>query len=556
MAKIIKSQRAPQWPCPPSADLPPKDISDELVDCYLRTIETVYRILHVPTFRRDYEALWTSNTDPDTAFLVQLKLVLAIGAITYDDRFSLRPSAIRWVYEAQSWLSEPKFKSRLNILTLQIHLLHLIAREATGVGEDLIWISAGELLRSAIYMGLHRDPARLPSMTTFAAEMRRRIWNTILELALQSSMASGGPPLFSLDDFDTEPPKNFDDDQLVAEDSVQKPEDEFTQISIAIFLRKTLPVRLAITKFLNELRSNGSYAETLHLDAELKVTYSTLHRRLRECDSSTDSTPPQFASNVVDLIMHRYFLSLHIPFFGPALKETAYAYSRRVVVENALKIWYAAYPSSSLTAAQSSGSTNMSDRTDLSRFAASGAGFYRTAAMQATLFIAVELRAQLQEEESLGPVPFRSDLLSVLDESKAWCLHCVENGETNVKGVLLQCLVITQIQGLIKRVGKDEMAQLLIKAVEHAVDTCLPILEEMVIHDQQEGLVGGSNQLPLKTSVEGDWDFIVSTKRPSFENRYLVDIPLQMSDSLFNFGNTDPMGWMFSDETAQAAPLW
>ena len=93
------------------ADLPPKYVADKPVDCYLRTTETIYRILHVPTLRRDYEALWVSDTEPDTVFLVQLKLVLAIGATTYDEQFSLRASAIQWLYEAQAWFSEPEFRS-------------------------------------------------------------------------------------------------------------------------------------------------------------------------------------------------------------------------------------------------------------------------------------------------------------------------------------------------------------------------------------------------------------------------------------------------------------
>lgn len=104
------------------ADLPPKDVADKLVDCYLQTTETIYRILHVPTLRRDYEALWVSDTEPDTVFLVQLKLVLAIGATTYDEQFSLRASAIQWVYGAQTWFSEPEFKSRLSIQALQTNI--------------------------------------------------------------------------------------------------------------------------------------------------------------------------------------------------------------------------------------------------------------------------------------------------------------------------------------------------------------------------------------------------------------------------------------------------
>jgi hypothetical protein len=94
LAKTIKSQRAPPCPSLARADLPSKDVADELVDCYLRAAETVYRILHVTSFKRDYDALWVSATEPDEAFLVQPKLVLAIGTITYDENFSLRASTI------------------------------------------------------------------------------------------------------------------------------------------------------------------------------------------------------------------------------------------------------------------------------------------------------------------------------------------------------------------------------------------------------------------------------------------------------------------------------
>jgi hypothetical protein len=100
------------------ADLPSKDVTDQLVDCYLRMTETVYRVLHVPTFRRDYEAIWVSDTELDTAFLIQLKLILTIRTITYNEHFSLYISAIKWVYETQTWCSVPEFKSRLSIQIL------------------------------------------------------------------------------------------------------------------------------------------------------------------------------------------------------------------------------------------------------------------------------------------------------------------------------------------------------------------------------------------------------------------------------------------------------
>lgn len=510
LAKVIKSQRAPPWPCPPTADLPPKNVADELVDCYLRTTETFYRILHVPNFKRDYEGLWVPDTPPDTAFLVQVKLVLAIGALTFDEHFSMRTSAIRWIYEAQTWLSGPKFKSRLGIQSLQTEILLLLARELVSIGGEPMWISAGALVRKAVFMGLHRDPTSLQISSNFAVEMRRRLWNTILEINLQSGLTSGGLPFISLDDFDTECPGNFDDDQLTTEAAVPKQGNEFTKVFIARALRKTFPIRLEVTKFLNNLKSQGTYEETLRLDAELRAAFKTLSPSLHTCSSSTGPSPSKFETRVVDFIMGRYISALHIPFFGPSLHEATYAYSRKVVIEISLKTWYAVYPSSSAMTDQPRNDTTWPQGDDLGRLVACGSGFSRTVAWQAAILIAVELRAQLQEDESLGLMPLRPDLLSVLDDAKTWCLQCIRAGEVNIKGYLLICILTAQIQGLRRGDGKEEIPRLVINSAEDAIESCLPILEGMTTWVVGDGLCETASNTPL--GIMEDWDFMVSKR--------------------------------------------
>lgn len=74
-----------------------------------------------------------------------------------------------------------------------------------------------------MYIGLHKDSTHLPKKTVFVAEMRRRLWNTILEVASQSGLISGTPPLVSPDGFDTASPENFDESDLLAEDELPKP---------------------------------------------------------------------------------------------------------------------------------------------------------------------------------------------------------------------------------------------------------------------------------------------------------------------------------------------
>lgn len=519
LGRLIKSRRAPPWPCPPSPILPSRAVADALVECYLNSSETVLRVLHIPSFRRDYEAVWDPNNNPDPAFLVQLKLVLAIGATTFDPTFSLRPCAMKWAYEGQTWLSAPEFKSRLGLPALQSSILLLLAREATGVGEDMVWATIGTTLRLAMYMGLHRDPEGLGprSTTPLIAEMRRRLWNTILEIALQAGLNSGGPVMINLDDFDTDPPGNFDDEQLTSQEGevpVPKPPDQFTQTTMAISLRSLFPQRLAIVKCLNDLSSTGAYTDTLKLDAELREGYKTLTRFLQACKTPTRG-PSDLELRAVDLLLRRYFIALHLPFFACALQETTFAFSRRVVVESALRLWRAVFP------VPLSLSDDANTEWDpLQRIAISGSGFFRIVAVQGFVAIAIELKTLLKEEESfgLGPVELRPDLLAALQDYKVWSWKSMETGETNTKGYLISCMIYAQVDAMRRGMNEEEAVAYVVKSAEDAEEKCLALFERIdaAARETQEALnsaidetMGGGMDLSPDFGVEG-WDYMVS----------------------------------------------
>jgi hypothetical protein len=80
--------------------------------------------------------------------------------------------AVRYVHEAAPLLISMPSKAQLTIPALQAMTLLCLAGEATGTGGDLVWISVGTLIRTAMYMGLHRDPLKLPKMTPLVSEMR------------------------------------------------------------------------------------------------------------------------------------------------------------------------------------------------------------------------------------------------------------------------------------------------------------------------------------------------------------------------------------------------
>ncbi|RGP58953.1 hypothetical protein FSPOR_11662 [Fusarium sporotrichioides] len=510
LGKRIKKLRAPEWPTLLTTHLVARVLSDSLVECYLGTIEKLYRILHIPTFKKRYNALWDSNNEPDREFLVHLRLVHALGATTYDENFSLRSSAIQWIYEAQTWISEPEFKSRLGIEFLQTNILLLLAREIVAVGGETLWIACGSLLRTAMSMGLHRDPTHLPQTPTFACEMRRRIWNTIIEMCLQSSMTSGGSPMISTEDFDTEPPGNFDDEQIMLENPTSRPDNVFTQTSTARAMRKTYPSRLKVSKLLNDLRQGDSYQETLRLDSELKVSYKEAIRTLQSSKKNGIS-PTQFELSAMDFIMRRYLGALHFPFFGISLTEPSYAFSRKMAVETAFRLWSIARRTAN-------------DNTEFARFVVCSSGFFRTSAWLASVILLLDLRNQVQEDDTFSSAPIHADVFNMMEDSKPWTLQCIEAGETNIKGHLITSLVSAQIKGIMSRVPKEELAQAMIHAGEEAAREALVVFESLAAQLEPDG--GEFQTLSDPVDFGEDWN-------------------LMLTDGFLNGGAADPMTWIF-----------
>ncbi|KAJ5931045.1 hypothetical protein N7466_006538 [Penicillium verhagenii] len=508
---MMKNQRTPPWPTAPLSELPPKELADTLVDNYIRTFESRYRVLHIPTFRRDYDAIWTTEV-PDVEFMLQVKLVMAIGAVVYDENYSLRPSSVRWIYEAQTWAAEPEFKARLTMRFIQTNILLLMAREIVGISGPLIWISMGDLIRTAVYMGLHRDPLYLPKKSTFDSEMCRRLWNTIIEMALNTSLESGGPPLLNLDDFDTHPPGNFDDEDILAEDPTPKPDETFTQMSIPLALRKMFEARLAIGNSLNWIGLHSSYEEMLHLDNDLRTSYKMICRTLQSYRSTGDRSPTIFQTQTLDFLMRRYLLALHIPFFVSSLEDAAYAFSRKVVVDTALQIWCTTNPSSGMMVATRE-ANNSPQNDDLPRLATCGMGMLRLITIQACFLIAAELKKQLEDEDHLGSVPLRRDLLTVVEDSLNWGWKCLVAGETNVKGYLMLALLNTQVQALMSRIPEEEFPGLFMKSAEDSLSKCLVLLKEKAGWDDdvQTGLCGFNDIVDFEGlfGSKGDWNFLV-----------------------------------------------
>ncbi|KAK7701347.1 hypothetical protein SLS64_010390 [Diaporthe eres] len=80
LGRQIKALRVPQIMSLEFGNhIPSKQLADELVEAYLRTYETIHRVLHVPSFRLEYARYWQNPKGARQAFVIQLQLCMAIG---------------------------------------------------------------------------------------------------------------------------------------------------------------------------------------------------------------------------------------------------------------------------------------------------------------------------------------------------------------------------------------------------------------------------------------------------------------------------------------------
>ncbi|KAJ5164848.1 transcription factor [Penicillium coprophilum] len=335
----MKNEQAPQIndPVPQFlSTMPARSICDRLVNHYMRTFELIYRCFHIPTFWSEYEQYFSQPQPVLTNFAIKLGLVLAIGSVfSNDDDKVIQRSRRTWIQAAQYWMVGPSEKNTNNLDGIQITCLLLVSRQITLIGRSL-WLSESSLLRVAMAMGLHRDP-ELFSLSPFQAGMRRRLWTTVLELVIHGSMDCSIPFLLSSNDFDDHMPLNISDadlDPASKQSPAPQPLTSYTESSIQILMRQSLPIRLEVARAVQNERLEHSYEMAIELAMKLQTFCRTLASYCRSHWSQFLTMHHAF----LDMQIRRYILALHRPFMLQAQKDPRFYFSRKVCQESAMII--------------------------------------------------------------------------------------------------------------------------------------------------------------------------------------------------------------------------
>lgn len=227
--------------------------------------------------------------------------------------------------------------------TIETLILHIESEFVWNRGDPVqFYLLAGNTTRLALRMGLHRDSSRIEShISIFDAEMRRRVWNQLLQMEFLSTVYVGLPAMIPSIESDTLPPRNLEDSDF-GKDSTSlpdsRPETELTPVTYNIFKGRLFKVAGRIAVLQHRL-STPNYNEVMSFDQAVMDAYSSIPEKFRQQPSGlliTDTPDKMIKRLSMALMFHKTRLMLHRGYLNSSDPEMAY--SRLTTVNTAVEL--------------------------------------------------------------------------------------------------------------------------------------------------------------------------------------------------------------------------
>ncbi|EAW07415.1 fungal specific transcription factor domain-containing protein [Aspergillus clavatus NRRL 1] len=225
--------------------------------------------------------------------------------------------------------------------TLMLYIaMELFLRSDAEIG---VWILLGTIVQLAMHMGYHRDPRHFPSMSPFTAEMRKRVWATIVELDLGLSTQMGLPRLIKHWQTDTGGPSNLHDndfDRSTAAMPASRPKNELTPM----LYRLVKASMVAAIGFVWDLATDTrpcSYTEIMKMDNMLQDAHSAIPACLqwRSMAHCIMDSPQMIMQKVfLEIMFHRARIVLHQRNLHRWQATLQNDYSQQACLDAALKL--------------------------------------------------------------------------------------------------------------------------------------------------------------------------------------------------------------------------
>ena len=331
--------------------LPQKEVVDQLIHVYVETFESTYRVLHLPSFYKEYYQCLDAPESATPAFVALLLVMMATTYCSKPGEQSMlrgdssldRENADRWIRATETWL-ELQSRKHVSSIIFQIHVIIFIAQEVNAIKRKRTFTTSGNLGRIAISAGLHRDGEIVNLLhgslikrrvTLFDQELRRRIWSTIAELELQVAIDRGMPSMMRDLIVDCGPPLNVDDDEFTPSMDhllLSKPISQYTRSSFHNISHNSFALRQELVSLINGPSPGMPYEEVLRYDRKIMEA-------LDDIPSWQDQNHGANVSRtLLQLQLHHLQLLLHRPYVFYASLSKRYDYSAVIHLRAAMSI--------------------------------------------------------------------------------------------------------------------------------------------------------------------------------------------------------------------------
>jgi hypothetical protein len=333
--------------------LPLRSSCNKLVTIYLDNFENELRVLHKPSFSSVFGQFWGAQRMDSlqfSDFVPQLLCVLAIAS-SLDDACLLEDEGSRghglastYCALVEDWLDSLTGKQRLKFSTLQTQTLLLMAKQNSLHRVKDMWNATGSLVRSAMIIGIHRDPSESPQIPIFWAELRRRLWITIVELDLRTSLTCGMPTMVCATDFTCGIPANINDTDLNLTMTHPPSPKSFTQWSDSlpqVVLAKSLRQRLDAARLLSNIEGGLDYDEIVEHGKTLEQILQDLPPPLKfdHLPDHDSLKPGRLMTRVLlDVHIRRLILNLYGPFARADSAVTDFGEARKGFIRSSLVV--------------------------------------------------------------------------------------------------------------------------------------------------------------------------------------------------------------------------
>lgn len=340
-------------------------------------------------------------------------------------------------------------------------------------------------------LGLHQEPrVHSPQISFTEAEVRKRLWVTLLEISLQASLDSGLPAIVFPESFDTEVPSNVNDADLSTPQPFSlsvpsRPRTTFTHSTVQILLAETQRTRLEVLQLVNSPGTNLTYHEALKLAAKLSRACNANLRLMQSLSLSSPSEgikPTEFQIKILDTWTRRFLLALLSPYADQAQTNHAFYYARKARMEaSALLLSYPLSPKMTI-----------SPDDHYTQLRISGEGIFRNVLRQATCAVCRDLIDDLTE--NAFPVTDRENrrkLYKVVQKSVAIYDQRVQAAQSTTQEYVAFLCATTQIDSM--QPGRDEL-QDMGRAAMTGLERCCAALETAHQRDNSIELTSSSEE--------------------------------------------------------------